>query len=169
MFTYPGAKLLFMGCEFGQWREWAHNRALDWDVLDHADHRALQTLIGDLNRLYCSEPSLYKHSFEPDGFAWIDCHDATQSTISYLRQHNHEFTIIVCNFTPVPRIDYKIGVPRAGVYRELLNSDSTYYGGSNVGNGNALHSVEQNWMQQPHALNITLPPLGAVVLKWVGQ
>ena len=175
MFTYPGAKLLFMGSEFGQWREWAHNRALDWHLLgnnslgeysqESGDHRGLQKLIGDLNRLYRHEPGLHRYGFEQKGFAWIDCHDASQSTLSYLRINADECTVIVCNFTPVPRSHYKIGVPRAGSYRELLNSDSMYYGGSNVGNG-VLHTTDENWMQQPHALTLTLPPLGAVVLKW---
>jgi 1,4-alpha-glucan branching enzyme len=178
MFTYPGAKLLFMGCEFGQWLEWANNRALDWHLLDdskgddhgrgHEDHRGLQKLVGDLNWLYRNEASLHQFAFEPKGFAWIDCHDATQSTLSYLRYSDNDFTIVVCNFTPIPRRNYKIGVPRAGSYRELLNSDSTYYGGSNLGN-DILRSTDEHWMQQPHALTLTLPPLSAVVLKWVGD
>jgi 1,4-alpha-glucan branching enzyme len=180
MFTYPGAKLLFMGAEFGQWREWSHNRALDWHLIDGSsresdDHRGLQKLIGDLNQLYRNEPSLHQHNFEQKGFAWIDCHDATQSTLSYFRfstdhgdDNTGNCTVIVCNFTPMPRRYYKIGVPRAGNYRELLNSDSMYYSGSNVGNG-VLHTTDENWMQQPYALSLTLPPLGAVVLKWVGH
>ncbi len=170
MFTYPGAKLLFMGCEYGQWREWSHNRALDWHLLDEyaqdsGEHRGLQKLIADLNQLYRREPSLHRYGFEPKGFAWIDCHDATQSTLSYLRHSDDECTVVICNFTPVPRRYYKIGVPRAGNYRELMNSDSMYYGGSNVGNG-ALHTTDEPWMQQPYALTLTLPPLGAIVLKW---
>lgn len=173
MFTYPGAKLLFMGCEFGQWLEWSHNRALDWHLIENStresdDHRGLQKLIGDLNQLYRNESSLHQYAFEPKGFAWIDCHDATQSTLSYLRFSEDDCTIVVCNFTPIPRRYYKIGVPRAGNYRELINSDSMYYGGSNVGNG-VLHTTNENWMQQPHALTLTLPPLGAVVLKWAGN
>ncbi|MFT3930875.1 MAG: 1,4-alpha-glucan branching protein GlgB [Spongiibacteraceae bacterium] len=173
MFTYPGAKLLFMGGEFGQWREWSHNRALDWHLLDEyaaesGDHRGLKKLIGDLNHLYRSETSLHRYSFEQHGFAWIDCHDATQSTLSYLRLSDDDCTVIVCNFTPVPRRYFKIGVPRSGNYRELLNSDSMYYGGSNVGNG-VLHTTDESWMQQPYALSLTLPPLGAVVLKWAAH
>ncbi len=173
MFTYPGAKLLFMGAEFGQWREWAHQRALDWHLTDEysaesGEHRGLQKLIGDLNHLYRHEASLHRYDFEQKGFAWIDCHDNSQSTLSYLRCSDDDCTIIVCNFTPVPRHAYKIGVPRAGNYRELLNSDSRYYGGSNVGNG-ALNTTDENWMQQPYALTLTLPPLGAVVLKWMND
>jgi 1,4-alpha-glucan branching enzyme len=173
MFTYPGAKLLFMGCEFGQWREWSHNRALDWDLLadnsyGNVEHCGLQKLIGDLNRLYRDEPSLHQFAFEQKGFAWIDCHDATQSTLSYVRSGENDFTIVICNFTPVPRRNYKIGVPRKGTYRELLNSDSTYYGGSNLGNS-VLHSTDERWMQQPCALTLTLPPLSAVVLKRISD
>ena len=166
MFTYPGAKLIFMGGEFGQWREWAQARELDWDLLENDDHRGLLQLIGDLNRLYRSESSLYHDSFTDAGFEWIDCHDAAQSVISYLRKDGNEFTISVFNFTPVVRTNYKIGVPRAGRYRELLNSDSLYYGGSNVGNGQDLYTAPEPWMNRPQSLTFTLPPLGGLVLKW---
>jgi 1,4-alpha-glucan branching enzyme len=169
MFTYPGAKLLFMGCEFGQWREWSNNRALDWDLLQNDMHRGLQKLIGDLNALYRSQPTLYRHSFSGAGFEWIDCHDATQSVISFLRKDGDDFTVCLFNFTPVPRLHYQIGVPRAGTYRELLNSDSMYYGGSNVGNGIELHTVAQSWMGRPHSLQLALPPLAGIVLQFVAD
>ncbi|MDB6062794.1 MAG: glgB [Verrucomicrobiaceae bacterium] len=166
MFTYPGAKLIFMGNEFAQWREWAQSRALDWDVLEHDSHQGVLKLVGDLNRLYRSEPSLHRHSFTDGGFEWIDCNDATQSIISFLRKDGDDFTIALFNFTPVPRLNYQIGVPRPGIYRELLNSDSTYYGGSDVGNGIELHTRPAAWMGRSHSLKLTLPPLGGIILKW---
>src|SRR5690554_5201026 len=132
LYTYPGSKLLFMGSEFGQWAEWAHGKQLDWHLLDGQFHQGLQCLVRDLNHLYTASPSLYRHSYEPDGFEWIDCHDSTQSVVSYLRKGGDEFTIVVLNFTPTPRENYRIGVPVAGSYRELINSDSTFYAGSNL-------------------------------------
>jgi 1,4-alpha-glucan branching enzyme len=167
MFTYPGAKLLFMGAELGQWQEWSHSRALDWALLDYPNHRGLNKLVGDLNRLYRAERSLHRLSFTEQGFEWIDCHDATQSVISYLRKDEHEFTVIILNFTPLPRRDYRIGLPRAGVYTELLNSDSEYYAGSNLGNTPRLRTVPEPWMGRPHSLTLTLPPLSGLVLKWL--
>jgi 1,4-alpha-glucan branching enzyme len=167
MFTYPGAKLLFMGAELGQWQEWSHARALDWGLLEEAEHRGLHTLVGDLNRLYRDEPSLHRLSFDEHGFEWIDCHDATQSVISYLRkdERNGESTIVILNFTPLPRRGYRIGLPSSGNYRELLNSDSAYYSGSNSGNPPNLHSTDQPWMGRPHSLLLDLPPLGGLILK----
>src|SRR5690606_5077080 len=167
MFTYPGAKLLFMGCEFGQRREWSNNRGLDWDLLLQDAHRGLLQLVADLNRVYRSESSLYRNGLSEAGFEWIDCHDATQSVFSYLRKDGDAFTLTILTFTPVPRLNYRIGVPRAGCYRELLNSDSQYYGGSNVGNGIDLHTSEQSWMARPFSLMLALPPLGGIVLKWI--
>jgi 1,4-alpha-glucan branching enzyme len=169
MFTYPGAKLLFMGAEMGQWQEWSHARALDWGLLDHPDHRGLHTLLGDLNRLYRSEPSLHRLSFAEQGFEWIDCHDATQSVISYLRKDEHECTIVALNFTPLPRRGYRIGLPHGGAYRELLNSDSAYYNGTNSGNPPQLHSTDQPWMGRPYSLVLDLPPLGGLILKRIAD
>jgi 1,4-alpha-glucan branching enzyme len=169
MFTYPGAKLLFMGAELGQWQEWSHARALDWGLLDQPEHRGLHTLLGDLNRLYRDEPSLHRLSFAEQGFDWIDCHDATQSVISYLRreerERSSECTIVILNFTPLPRRGYRIGLPDPGTYRELLNSDSAYYNGSNCGNPPQMHSANQPWMGRPHSLVLDLPPLGGLILK----
>jgi 1,4-alpha-glucan branching enzyme len=169
MFTYPGAKLLFMGAELGQWQEWSHARALDWGLLEHAEHRGLHALLGDLNHLYRSEPSLHRFSFAEQGFEWIDCHDATQSVISYLRKDEHECSIVVLNFTPLPRRGYRIGLPDAGAYRELLNSDSTYYNGTNSGNPPRLHSTDEPWMGRPHSLILDLPPLGGLILKRIAD
>ncbi len=164
MYTYPGKKLLFMGCEFGQGTEWNFNKALDWYMLDYPHHQGIQTLIKDLNHLYKSQPALYKHDFDPLGFEWIDCHDVQQSIISYRRKHELDDLIVILNFTPVTRENYRIGVPKEGVYTEIFNSDSAYYGGTNAGNGFAV-SEPRAWMNLPHSVNLTIPPLGAVILK----
>lgn len=164
MYTYPGKKLLFMGCEFGQGTEWSSSRTLDWYVLDYAHHRGVQTLVRDLNNLYKTHPALFVHDFEHQGFEWIDCHDVQQSIISYRRKNQYEELIIVLNFTPVPRENYRIGVPEEGIYSEIFNSDSHYYDGSNVGNA-AVPSEPTPWMNHPHSINLTLPPLGAIILK----
>jgi 1,4-alpha-glucan branching enzyme len=167
MYTYPGAKLLFMGCELGEPGEWRHQGQLSWDLLEQAPHRGLQQLVGDLNRLYSREPSLYRNGFDGAGFEWIDCHDSTQSVLSYLRWDGEEFHIVVLNFTPVVRKDYRIGVPRGGSYREVFNSDSRFYGGSDIGNAPELASQPVFWMGHRDSICLTLPPLGALVLKLV--
>ncbi|MFI3136335.1 MAG: 1,4-alpha-glucan branching protein GlgB [Methylococcaceae bacterium] len=164
MFTYPGKKLLFMGCEFGQGTEWNSNHALDWYVLDYPHHSGIKTLVKDLNHLYKTQAALFQYDFSYEGFEWINCHDVDQSIISYRRKSEHEDLIIVLNFTPVARENYKIGVPTAGRYHEIFNSDSSYYDGSNVGNSMVLTSPDA-WMNHPHSINLTLPPLGAIVLK----
>ncbi|MGZ5044055.1 MAG: 1,4-alpha-glucan branching protein GlgB [Methylobacter sp.] len=164
MYTYPGKKLLFMGCEFGQGNEWNFNKDLDWYVLDYPHHKGVQTLVKDLNHLYRKQPALYQHDFDHQGFDWIDCHDVQQSIISYRRKTEFEELIVVLNFTPVVREQYRIGVPIAGTYTEIFNSDSGYYDGGNIGNGTAL-SEPTPWMNQPHSISLTLPPLGAVILK----
>ncbi len=164
MFTYPGKKLLFMGCEFAQGTEWSVNRVLDWYVLDYAHHRGIQTLVKDLNKLYASHPALYQYDFDHLGFEWIDCHDYQQSVISYRRKSANEDLIVILNFTPVPRENYRIGVPHEGTYHEIFNSDSQYYDGSNVGNGHVL-SEPQPWMNQNHSITVNLPPLAGIILK----
>jgi len=163
MFTYPGKKLLFMGCEFGQGTEWNHAQGLDWYVLDYPLHRGLQKLQADLNRLYRDSKALHQHDFDPKGFEWIDCHDAPQSVLSYLRRAGDEFALGIFNFTPVPRPNYRIGVPEAGVYHEVFNSDSEYYGGSNTGNY-PMEAEAKEWMGRPYSIVLTLPPLGGIVL-----
>ncbi|MGM0767634.1 MAG: 1,4-alpha-glucan branching protein GlgB [Pseudomonadota bacterium] len=165
LYTYPGAKLLFMGGEFGQWREWSEKGELDWGLLEHDAHRGLQHLVRDLNHLLRDLPALHRVNYRPDGFEWIDCHDSTQSVISFLRTSGDQAVVIVINFTPVPRFDYRIGVPGGGNWRERLNSDSLYYGGSNLGNPLVLAADSQPWMGRPHSVTLTLPPLGAVVLE----
>jgi 1,4-alpha-glucan branching enzyme len=163
MFTYPGKKLLFMGCEFGQGGEWNFSKALDWYVLEYPNHSGLKQLVSDLNRLYRENPALHRFDFEQKGFEWIDCHDAPQSTLSYLRRSSDEFAVMVFNFTPVPRQNYRIGVPEPGVYREIFNSDSRHYGGSNIGNS-AVTTEAKEWMGRPYSISLTLPPLAGIVL-----
>ncbi|NOT84098.1 MAG: 1,4-alpha-glucan branching protein GlgB [Methylococcaceae bacterium] len=164
MFTYPGKKLLFMGCEFGQGNEWNFNHALDWYVLDYSHHKGIKALVKDLNHLYKTQPALFHYDFSHEGFEWINCHDVDQSIISYRRKTTQEDLIVVLNFTPVIRENYKIGVPTEGRYLEIFNSDSTYYAGSNVGNSMVLTTPEA-WMNHPHSISLTLPPLGAIILK----
>lgn len=164
MFTYPGKKLLFMGCEFGQGDEWNFNQALDWYVLDYPFHSGLKTQIKDLNKLYTHHAALYQHDFECEGFEWIDCNDVEHSIISYRRKTATEELIIILNFTPIVRENYRIGVPAEGNYTEIFNSDSHYYNGSNKGNGNVF-SEPTPWMNLPHSVNMTLPPLAGIVLK----
>lgn len=164
MFTYPGKKLLFMGCEFGQGTEWNSHKDLDWYVLDYAHHRGVQTLVKDLNHLYKTQPALYQHDFEHQGFEWIDCCDVQQSIISYRRKHGEEEVLVILNFTPVVREHYRIGVPKEGVYKEIFNSDSSYYDGSNVGNS-STQSEPKAWMGHLNSVCLTLPPLGGIILK----
>jgi 1,4-alpha-glucan branching enzyme len=166
MFTHPGKKLLFMGTEFGQGTEWNSAATLDWYVLQYGFHQGMQLLVRDLNRLYQDSPELHHYEFEWQGFSWIDCHDAEQSILSYLRKKDNDFLVVVVNFTPVPRHDYRIGVPRQCRYSEVLNSDSHYYGGSGVGNGGVeLIAEERPWMEHPYSISITVPPLGGIVLR----
>ncbi len=166
MFCHPGKKLLFMGCEFGQGLEWDSSRNLDWYVLEYESHQGVKSLVKDLNQLYRQSPALYTYDFDWRGFTWIDCHDSEQSVLSFVRRSDHEFYVIVVNFTPVPRYGYRLGVPMPGVYHELLNSDSAFYGGSNLGNGGAtIHADEIGWMNQPYSIAVTLPPLAGIVFR----
>jgi 1,4-alpha-glucan branching enzyme len=165
MFTHPGKKLLFMGCEFGQGREWNHSEPLDWYVLQYPLHQGVMSTVVDLNRIYRDSPALHYHDFESEGFEWIDCHDADQSVVSYIRRHGDEFVVVILNFTPVTRQNYRIGVPAAGGYREIFNSDSEFYGGGNVGNGAGMQASSTSWMNQPYSLDVTVPPLAGVILQ----
>jgi 1,4-alpha-glucan branching enzyme len=166
MFTHPGKKLLFMGTEFGQGTEWDSSNLLDWYVLDYPLHQGVQRLVRDLNDLYRGESALHRRDFEWEGFEWIDCHDAQNSILVYLRRCEDDFVVAALNFTPVPREGYRIGVPESGTYRELLNSDATDYSGSGMGNGaRSLTTEEHPWMGRPHSVELTLPPLAGVVLK----
>jgi 1,4-alpha-glucan branching enzyme len=166
MFTYPGKKLLFMGCEFGQGSQWNFNQTLDWYVLEYPLHRGIQTLVKELNNLYQAQPPLFTLDFVHDGFEWIDCHDIAQSVISYRRKNGDQELIIVLSFTPMVRENYRIGVPVAGTYQEIFNSDASKYAGSNVMNGEVV-SEPIPWMNLPHSINLTLPPLAGMILKLV--
>lgn len=165
LYTYPGSKLLFMGSEFAQWSEWAAGRSLDWHLTEYDRHQGMQAVVRDLNHLYTSVPSLYQRNFRGDGFEWVDCHDSTQSIVSYIRSSDSEFSIVLLNFTPIPRQAYRIGVPAEGLYKEVFNSDSAYYCGSNLGNGDPLHTQPIPWMNHPFSLEVTLPPLAGIILK----
>jgi 1,4-alpha-glucan branching enzyme len=166
-YGHPGKKLMFMGSEFGQWNEWKESGELDWVLLKFPAHDSLRTLLGDLNRLYRSEPALYDFDFDPRGFRWIDCHDADQSVLSFVRQGKaaNEQIIVLFNFTPVLRTGYRVGVPSGAMWHEVLNTDSAFYGGSNVGNGGALLPEPTPWMGFEHSFEVTLPPLAAVFFK----
>ncbi len=165
-YTQPGKKLLFMGGEFAQEREWNHDTALDWELLADATHAGVQRALRDLNRLYRSHGCLHRHDCDGHGFHWIDCNDNEQCVLSWLRlgDNPQDFAVVVCNFTPVPRRRYRIGVPLAGVYREVFNSDAHDYGGSGMGNGGTAASSPRPWHGQDHSLELTLPPLAALIL-----
>jgi 1,4-alpha-glucan branching enzyme len=166
MFCHPGKKLLFMGTEFGQGMEWNSAGVLDWYVLDYAYHQGVQLLVKHLNRLYRELPALHGEEFDWQGFEWIDCHDADNSVISFVRRSGDDFVIVVVNFTPQPHQGYRIGVPQAGEYREIFNSDSMFYTGSNLGNGGgALIAEELPWMNRSYSLALTLPPLAGIVIQ----
>jgi len=164
--THPGKKLLFMGLEFGPWQEWQENTGLDWQQAQSMPHSGLQLLVRDLNRLVCRIPALHEEDFTQAGFQWLDCDDAAQSIISFLRRDHHGgFVLVVLNLTPVPRPNYRLGVPLAGQYRELFNSDAAIYGGSNMGNAGQVSSLETTSMGYPQSIEFVLPPLAALILQ----
>ena len=167
MYVHPGKKLLFMGGELGQWREWTHDSSLDWHLLDYELHAGLRRFVEELNQVYSQEPALYELDFEAAGFEWIDCNDSESSVISLIRRGRspQEWIVAVLNWTPITRENYRVGVPEAGYYRELVNSDAGYYGGGNVGNQGGLSSDPIPAHGRPHSLNLTLPPLGGLILK----
>ena len=163
--TTPGKKLSFMGNEIASGHEWRSREELPWHLLQWPGHQGVQALARDLNRLYAAESALHDQDFDVGGFSWIDCHDADQSVIAWLRYaRNGDFVVVLLNFTPVPRVGYRIGLPQAGPYRELFNSDSRHYGGSDMGNGDGLMAVGESWMGRPASLTLTLPPLSGLVL-----
>jgi len=171
MYAQPAKKLLFMGGEFGQWDEWYHEASVDWNLLQYPAHAGLQRWVTDLNHLYKREPALYDLDFDPSGFEWIDCNDSQQSTLSLMRRgrSKDEFMIVACNFTPVPRHNYRVGAPKAGIWKEVLNSDSTDYGGSGLGNLGLVESEAMPFHGRPCSLNILLPPLAVVYFKSVWE
>ena len=167
MYAQPAKKLLFMGGEFGQWREWVHDSSLDWDLLDYPLHAGLQRWVEDLNRLYRSEPALHELDCDPAGFEWIDCNDADSSVLSLIRKAKSSSAImlVLCNFTPVPRYSYRVGTPRGGQWQEILNSDAARYGGSNMGNLGGAESAPIGLHGRPYSLTLTLPPLSVSFFK----
>jgi len=167
-YAHPGKKLMFMGGELGQPEEWNELTQLNWHVAAEADRQALGMMVADLNKLYRKESALHDLDFSHDGFSWIDCNDSDQSVLAlvrYDRQGNH--IIGLFNFTPVPRYNYRIGVPEASDYKEILNTDSAYYCGSNCGNNEIIPFQDTPWMNQQQSLELTLPPLAALYLKVV--
>jgi len=170
MYAQPAKKLLFMGGEFGQWNEWYHEESLDWHLLELPLHAGLQRWVKELNRTYRTEKALYELDFDPAGFEWIDCNDTQQSTLSLIRKSRStgEIILVVFNFTPTPRYSYQVGVPREGLWQEILNSDAEEYGGSGHGNFGGIEAVPIEIHGRPYSLKLTLPPLGAVFFKSEG-
>ena len=171
MYGMPGKKLLFMGSEMGQWHEWNCNQSLDWHLLNFDSHSKLSHYISDLNKLYKNEPALYQNDFSNDGFEWIDFSDADRSIISFIRKGKNpdDALIFVYNFTPMVYLNYRIGVPWHGRYDEVLNSDSTEYWGTNIGNFGGFQSDPLAWQGRPASMNLNIPPLGVVILKYKKQ
>ncbi|WP_349570224.1 1,4-alpha-glucan branching protein GlgB [Azotobacter salinestris] len=166
MWTMPGKKLLFMGCEFGQWREWSHDHELDWYLLNYGDHQGVQQLVKDLNQLYRQEPALHQQDCVSDGFQWLIGDDRHNSVFSWLRwSREGQPLLVIANFTPVVRHGYRIGVPSGGIWQEALNSDAECYAGSNVGNAGGVAADELASHGQPFSLNLKLPPLGILILR----
>ncbi|MEX1129469.1 MAG: 1,4-alpha-glucan branching protein GlgB [Vicinamibacterales bacterium] len=166
MFAHPGKKLMFMGCEFGQGREWNYDHSLDWHLIDRPFHGGLQQFVRDMNRAYAAEPALHQRDFDPRGFEWIDCNDNENSVVSFLRRGTRgELAVAIVNFTPVPRDGYRIGVPVAGPFDEVINSDSHVYGGSNLGNEGVVFAEALPSHGHAQSLRLNLPPLGFLLLK----
>jgi 1,4-alpha-glucan branching enzyme len=167
MYGQPGKKLLFMGSEIGQWNEWYHESSLDWHLLQYAPHQGIERWLQDLNRFYRSEPALYEFDLNPRGFEWVAANDSDQSVLTFLRKGGTTDTVllVVCNFTPVPRLDYRVGVPRGGFWREVLNSDAKEYTGSGMGNSGGVMAETTPSHGRAFSVNLTLPPLAAVFLR----
>ncbi len=167
MWSHPGKKLLFMGCEFAQDREWSHDRQLDWSLLEQPAHLGVQRLVRDLNRLYSRERALYEYDAHPAGFRWVVGDDRENSVFAYLRFGAGDVApvLAVCNMTPVPREQYRIGVPQGGFWREVLNSDSGYYGGADIGNGGGVQAEAVPSHGEEQSLSLRLPPLATVLLR----
>jgi len=167
MYAHPGKKLLFMGGEFGQWAEWDHSKSLDWHLLNDPAHRGVQAWVRDLNRFHRSEPAMHELDFSGEGFEWSDFRDWEQSVVSFFRKGRRpkDRVLAVCNFTPVPRHGYRIGVPAGGDWREVLNSDAKEYGGSGTGNFGRVAAAHSPSHGKPFSLGVTLPPLGMLLFK----
>ncbi|MDO8691284.1 MAG: 1,4-alpha-glucan branching protein GlgB [Dehalococcoidia bacterium] len=171
MYAQPGKKLLFMGAEFGQRQEWDHDRSLDWSLLQYAPHAGVQAWVKDLNEAYCGQRALHEQDTEPAGFEWIDCSDSENSTLTMLRlgKTPGDTVMVVFNFTPAPRHDYRVGAPRGGYWAEILNSDAREYGGSGLGNLGLVAASPLPFHGRPYSMQLTLPPLGCLFLKSVGN
>jgi 1,4-alpha-glucan branching enzyme len=166
MWSQPGKKLLFMGGEMAQWREWNHEDSLDWHLLDYEPHAGVQRWLRDLNRLYVEEPAMHQLDCDPSGFEWVDASDSEASVLTYLRKDKGgRPVLVVCNFTPVPRPDYDVGVPEGGYWREILNSDALVYGGSGIGNLGGVEARPEEVHGRPWSVRVQLPPLAAVILR----
>jgi 1,4-alpha-glucan branching enzyme len=167
MWAYPGKKLLFMGGEFGQWNEWDHNQSLDWHLLGEPDHAGLQRLVRDLNRIYRQEGALWEEECDWSGFQWIDLHNAQENVLIFMRKgpRSGRQVICVCNFSPVPRHGYRVGLPRGGQFREILNTDAAVYGGGNLGNAGGVWAESRPWQGQPCSAEMLLPPLATIWLE----
>ncbi|OHB58932.1 MAG: hypothetical protein A2Y07_11740 [Planctomycetes bacterium GWF2_50_10] len=167
MYAHPGKKLLFMGMEFGQWSEWDHDRSLDWHLLQYPQHQGVHKLVGVLNHLYKSIGAMHEVDFDQAGFQWLDLHDVSNSVLSFLRKDRsgEGQVVVVCNFTPVVRHNYRLGVPRQGFYREMFNSDSKDYGGSGQGNMGGVESRPVPFHGLEQSISMSLPPLGAIFFE----
>jgi 1,4-alpha-glucan branching enzyme len=167
MYGHPGKKLLFMGGELAQWDEWDHDKSLDWHLLEYEPHKGMHAWVRDLNLLCKSEPALHESDFDPAGFEWVDFKDWEQSITTFLRMGRNpkDALLIVCNYTPVPREGYSVGVPSSGFWREVLNSDSRIYGGSGVGNAGGVKTEDRPSHGRKQSLSLTLPPLGILFMK----
>lgn len=170
LYAHPGKKLMFMGGEIGQWQEWNHEESLDWHLLGERAHHGVQLWVQDLNRVYRTEPALYQQDFQSEGFEWVDFHDWEKSIVSFVRKGRNasDAVLVVCNFTPVVRTDYRIGVPAPGFWRELLNSDAGYYGGSGTGNRGGVESEPVEAHGRPHSVSLILPPLAVLFFRSPG-
>jgi 1,4-alpha-glucan branching enzyme len=166
MWAHPGKKLLFMGCELAQESEWSHERSLDWHLLEDPQHRGVQSLVRDLNHAYRAEPALWEADFDGTAFWWIEANDADNNVLAFARrtQDSERVVVFVANLSPMPRIGYRLGLPRSGRWREAVNTDSGYYGGSDVGNLGGVAAGAPAWQGQPFSAEVNLPPLGALWL-----
>jgi 1,4-alpha-glucan branching enzyme len=170
MYAHPGKKLLFMGGEFGQWNEWNHESSLDWYLLDDPAHQGMQRWVRDLNHFYREQAAMHQLDFKCRGFEWVDFHDAENSVVTFIRKGSNpnDMILVACNFTPVPRENYIVGVPRGGRWLELLNSDAECYGGAGLGNAGGVDSAPLAAQGKSHSIYLTLPPLGVLYLKPAG-
>jgi 1,4-alpha-glucan branching enzyme len=164
MWAHPGKKLLFMGGEFAQEREWDHEHSLDWHLLEQPEHRGVERLVRDLNAIYRAQPALWERDFDPSGFGWLEANDAAANVLAYARYGSGPPVVCIANFSPVVREGYRVGLPAGGHWRELLNTDAATYGGTNVGNGGGVHAVAEPWGGQPWSALLTLPPLAVLWL-----